>query len=411
MKNVTVIGAGIVGICSALSLAQAGARVRLIDRDLPGQGASFGNAGVISPWSIIPQSMPGVWKNIPRWLLDPNGPVSIKLSHLPSLLPWTMKFLSNARMDRVHATITAMETLNHSNVELYRAHLAGTGHENLIRDSYYIHAFRNADSARLNALEYSLRQERGAQLERIGSKDLQELEPALTKEFKAAILIKNQARAMSPGKIGEILADKFRALGGIIKQTDVHVLQPNEGTWQINTSTGTLNADNLVLSAGAWSADLLRPLGIKIPMQAERGYHAMFENPGITLNHSIMDVDHKCVASSMDGGLRVAGQAEFADINAPESPAKARRMSKLARKMVPDLPNTPASTWMGVRPSLPDSLPCIGPVPGMENLYAAFGHSHYGLMMAPKTGRLISDIVMNKPINDDISPFRVDRFN
>ncbi|WP_419905422.1 NAD(P)/FAD-dependent oxidoreductase [Kiloniella sp.] len=410
MKNVTVIGAGIVGICSALSLAQAGARVRLIDRDLPGQGASAGNAGVISPWSIIPQSMPGVWKNIPRWLLDPNGPVSIKLSHLPHLLPWTMKFLSNAKMDRVHASVAAMHTLNHLNVELYRAHLAGTGHENLIRDSFYVHAFRNADSARLNTLEYRLRQEKGAQLERIGQGDLQDLEPALSKDFKAAILIKGQASATSPGKIGEVLAEKFCSLGGMIEQAEVRGLRPGKEAWEIITSAGTQTAENLLLSAGAWSADLLRPLGINIPMQAERGYHAMFENPGLTLKHSVMDVDHKCVASSMEGGLRVAGQAEFANINAPQSPARAQRMGLLARKMMPDLPDTQPTTWMGVRPSLPDSLPCIGAIPGRKNLYAAFGHSHYGLMMAPKTGQLISDIIMNKPINEDISPFRVYRF-
>ncbi|WP_085905377.1 NAD(P)/FAD-dependent oxidoreductase [Kiloniella majae] len=410
MKEVTVIGAGIVGICTSLSLIEAGAKVRLIDRDAPGQGTSYGNAGVISPWSIIPQSMPGVWKNIPKWLLDPNGPVSVDFSHLPKLIPWAVKFLAQARPEYVHAAVEAMELLNQDNIQRYRTHLEGTGHEHLIQDSYYVHAYRDADAADISNLEYKIRQEKGADLERIDTSALQKLEPALTHDYKAAILIKGQARATSPGLIGEVLANKFLSMGGAIVQAKVLELQQIADLWLIKTTEEQIITDNVVIAAGAWSTELLKPLGYNIPMQYERGYHAMFKDPGVTLTHSIMDVDYKCVASSMDEGLRVAGQAEFANLEKPPTKARANRMGKLARRMVPDLPETLPETWMGTRPSLPDSLPCIGEFSGSKNLYAAFGHSHYGLMMAPKTGSLVADIVMKNPINTDLSALKPERF-
>lgn len=410
MKEITVIGAGIVGICTSLSLIEAGARVRLIDRDAPGQGTSYGNAGVISPWSIIPQSMPGVWKNIPKWLLDPKGPVSVDLSYIPKLIPWALQFLSQAKPEQVSATVEAMELLNQDNIQRYRTHLKGTGHEHLIQDSYYIHAYRNAQAADISGLEYKIRQEKGADLEAIDAVALQKFEPALTPDYKAAILIKGQARATSPGLIGKILAEKFLSMNGTIIRKNVLSLEQIGEQWHVNTAEGQIVTDNIVIAAGAWSTELLKPLGYDIPLQFERGYHAMFKDPGVTLTHSIMDVDYKCVASSMDDGLRVAGQAEFADLEKPPTKARANHMGNLARRMVPDLPETSPETWMGTRPSLPDSLPCIGELSGSKNLYAAFGHSHYGLMMAPKTGALVTDIIMNNPINTDLSAFEPERF-
>ncbi|WP_120497111.1 FAD-binding oxidoreductase [Kiloniella sp. EL199] len=410
MKEITVIGAGIVGICTSLSLIEAGAKVQLIDRDAPGQGTSYGNAGVISPWSIIPQSMPGVWKNIPKWLLDPNGPVSVDFSHLPKLIPWALKFLSQAKPPHVHAAVEAMELLNQDNIQRYRTHLKDTGYEHLIQDSYYVHAYRNANAADLSSLEYKIRQEKGADLERVDASALQKLEPALTHNYKAAILIKGQARATSPGLIGEILANKFLSMGGAITRSNVLDLRQTGDQWRVKTTEEQIVTDNVVIAAGAWSTELLKPLGYDIPLQYERGYHAMFKDPGVALTHSIMDVDYKCVASSMNDGLRVAGQAEFADLEKPPTKFRANRMGNLARQMVPNLPETPPETWMGTRPSLPDSLPCIGEFSGSKNLYAAFGHSHYGLMMAPKTGALVADIVMNNPINTDLSAFKPERF-
>lgn len=409
--DVTVLGAGIVGICSALSLVERGLKVRLIDRDDPGQATSFGNAGVISPWSIVPQSMPGLWRKIPGWLIDPLGPVAIKPSYLPKLAGWGMRFLAQGREGRVREISAAMDVLNRDCVTLYRQHLAGTGHDNLIRDSYYVHAFRKGDAASIQSLGNRLRQEAGAELDRINGNELRSLEPALSEDFRAAIVIKGQARALSPGRMGHVLAEKFQRMGGELQRADIRAISPqDDGSWRCVTSTGQFSTPKIVLAMGVWSAELLKPLGIHIPLQSERGYHVCFTEPGIALNHSVMDVDMKFVASSMEDGLRVAGTAEFAGLDAPENRKRLTGLAKLARRLSPDLNAEVFTTWSGQRPSLPDSLPCLGEIDGFPNLIAAFGHSHYGLMMAPKTGRIVADIAAGTLANIDLTPYRTTRF-
>lgn len=408
----TIVGAGIVGICTALALAKEGVDVRLIDRDEPGQGASYGNAGVISPWSVVPQSVPGMWRNIPGWLLKEDGPLFIRPSYFPRLFPWTWKFLRQGNMRRVHEVSDAMESLNQNNIELYRKLLAGTGHEGLIADSFYVHAFRNPDAANLDALEYVMKREKGADIECIEGPELRKLEPALSPDFKAAILTKGQARTLEPGKIGEVLFGKFMELGGEFLRADVTGIKPEmAGIWSIETSEGTYKAPKVVLAAGAWSGRLLAPLGVKVPLEAERGYHVEFPNAGVTLNNSVMDMDLKCVASSMNAGLRIAGTAEFAGLDAPPNKKRIDMLMSCAKRIMPDINLEGVNSWSGVRPSSPDSLPFLGEVPSHKGLFAAFGHSHYGLMMAPKTGEVVADMLLNRPVNSDYSPFQVNRFN
>ena len=409
--DVIIIGAGIVGICCALSLQEKGVKVRLIDRGAPGQGASYGNAGVISPWSCIPQSMPGLWKKVPGWLLDPEGPVAIRPGYLLNAIPWALKFLSQGRPERVRANAAAMATLNRPNVDLYRQHLSGTGQESLLRDSWYIHVYRKAADANLEDLAWRLRAEHGAPIEALSGDALREIEPDLSEDYQAGIVIKDQARAMAPGRIGAVLADKVRSRGGELLTAAVQELAPLEaGGWRLTTDQGELQASRIVLAAGAWSARFLQPLGLRVPLEAERGYHLVFRNPGVTLRNSIMEVDAKFVASSMEMGLRAAGTAEFAGLEAAPNYRRARIFERLAKRMLPGLNTEEAEEWMGARPSLPDSLPCIGEVPGRPGLFVAFGHSHYGLGMAPETGRIVAELVSGAVPNLDLSPYAVDRF-
>lgn len=409
--DVTVLGAGIVGICAGLSLIERGLKVRLVDRGEPGQETSFGNAGVISTSSVVPQSMPGLWKKIPGWLLDPLGPVTVRPAYLPRMVGWGLKFLSQGREHRVREISAAMETLNRDSITLYRRHLAGTGHEGLLRDSLYIYAYRNGQVARLDTLDHELRRAAGAGIARVGGDELRRLEPALSRDYQAAVVVEGQARALSPGRIGKVLSEKFRALGGEIQQATVREIRPLEqGGWCYVADGARHEVPRLVLAMGVWSAELLRPLGIRIPLQAERGYHVCFTKPGVALNNLVMDVDMKFVASSMEEGLRVAGTAEFAGLDAPMDERRAKVLATQARKLVPELADEPRTTWSGQRPSLPDSLPCIGEIPGFPGLVAAFGHSHYGLMMAPATGRIVADVAAGARPNIDLSPYRPDRF-
>ena len=410
-ERVTILGAGIVGICCALSLQERGINVRLIDRAAPGQATSYGNAGVISPWSFVPQAMPGIWKAIPRMLMSRKGPLSVRASVWPKMIPWGARFLAQSRPDKTRATMDMMQILSDPSVALYRRHLAGTGREDLLVDSMYVHAFRQADRASLSDLGYAIRREKGAELELLGADALHQLEPALSKDFKAAVLIKGQARARAPGEIGRVLAEKAAGLGAEIVQGEVTALtRQGPAGWRVITTAGSYDSAKVIVSAGVWSAALLNPLGLTSPLMVERGYHDEFPKAGIAVENSIMDVDAKVVASAMEGGVRVAGTSEFGPIDAPPDPRKQRLLTTQAKDMFPDLATEDVRFWMGRRPSYPDSLPALGEFASHKGLIAAFGHCHYGLLMAPKTGELVADLVTGITPNVDLSPVDPLRF-
>jgi len=408
-EKTVVLGAGLVGICTSLSLAERGVAVDLIDRGPAGQETSSGNAGVISPWSIIPQALPGLLPQLPKLLYGRYRPLAVRPAFWLRMLPWGLRFLAQAQEPQVRRTAEALQMLCGPSITLFRRHLDGTGQEGLLRDSLYVHAFRDASRANLNAIDYRIRREKGADLELVGADRLRQIEPALSHDFGAAVLIKGQARALSPGRIGTVLAEKAAKLGVHFRQSEIRSLRPDRGGWVIDCGSETLWANRVVVAMGAWSTALLAPLGIRLPMVAERGYHAEFSMPGIELNNSVMDMDGKFVASSMQDGLRVAGYAEFASVDAPPDPQRHQRLIRQAKAALPGLDPASPRLWMGRRPSFPDSLPALGEIPGHKGLYAAFGHSHYGVMMAPATGEYLADLLTRQaasPANSAFSPSR-----
>ncbi len=410
-KDAIVVGAGIVGICCALALQDKGFAVRLIDRDAPATGASAGNAGIISPWSCVPQSMPGLWRQVPKWLLDPEGPVKLRWSYLRRLTPWLVAFLRSGRPERLPAIADAMFALNQPSLELYRSLLKGTGGENLVRDSYYIHLYRRAEDARLSDLSWRMRLERGSTLERVTGEELREIEPAVSPDYGAAILIKQQGRASDPGAIGRVLAREVERRGGIFLRGEVRALRPDgHGGAVVDSDAGALTASKIVIAAGAWSARLLAPLGLKVPLESERGYHLVFANPGVALSNTLSETDKKFAINPMDMGIRLAGTAEFAGLDAPPNYRRAEVFKRLARRVLPGINTQETSAWMGQRPSMPDSLPCLGPLPGLPNILAAFGHAHLGLTGAPMTGRIVAGLAAGAPPNIDLSAYRIERF-
>ena len=409
-QQVTILGAGIVGICCALSLVQRGVSVRLIDRVEPGQSTSYGNAGVISPWSFIPMSLPGVARNIPSLMMSPHKPLKVNARFWPKMIPWGKRFLGRANETSVRSAADGLQALCGPSIQLYRNHLDGTGNENLIVDSCYVHAYRDPSRANLEAIDYRIRIERGADLEALNQKQLSDLEPDLSSEFKAAVLIKGQARALSPASLSNTLFEKARRLGAEFVKDEISDVFNGPNGWELQTTDRKGTAQNLVLAAGVWSKKLLEPLGVEIPLVPERGYHIEVSNTDVVINNSIMDVEAKTVASSMNNGLRLAGAAEFA--NSEDLPDKDREalLTRQVKAMFPKLKAEEFRFWMGRRPSFPDSLPIIGPIHGIANLYGAFGHSHFGLMCAPKTGELIADLLTSEISPHELQAYSSERF-
>lgn len=407
---VTILGAGIVGICTALSLLERGVPVTLIDRGAPGQATSMGNAGVVSPWSFVPQAMPGVWKTIPKLMFGDGRPLSIHPSMWRGMLPWGMRFFQESRMDRVHKNADAMSVLCSPSIDIFEKHLRGTGHEGLLVDSIYVQAFRDASKASLDGLDSQIRASKGADMELVGKSALHYIEPALSPEFNAAILIKGAGRVRSPGRLATVLFEKAQALGATFISAQIKGLSQTETGWQITLEDRAMTAHRLVICMGVWSAELLKDLPLQIPLMSERGYHAEFPNPGIELNNSILDTDGKFIASSMEGGVRVAGHAEFAPPDAPPSKERETTLLRLAQAAFPHLQTKGVKFWMGRRPSFPDSLPMIDEVDGLPGLYLNFGHSHYGLMMSPASGEITARMICRETPNADLSAYSASRF-
>ncbi len=408
---VTILGAGIVGICTALSLLERGVPVTIIDKGPPGQETSMGNAGVVSPWSIIPQSLPGTWKSIPGLMFRGSRPLSIHPSVIFRMLPWGVRFLRQGPEEKVRASAEAMSHLCGPSIELYEKHLKGTGHETLITQSMYVHTFRDGSRANLDAIDYRIRSEMGADLELVGKDQLRRIEPALSPDFSAAILIKGQARIRSPGRLGTVLAEKARRMGATFHRKTIHdISRIDPKGWRVHCDDETFQTERIVLCMGAWSPGLLKKIGVSAPLMAERGYHVEFNEPGVEINNSIMDVDAKVVASSMEGGLRVAGQAEFAPVDAPPSERRKTQLMKVAQSAFPGLNTKDVNFWMGRRPSFPDSLPALGAVNDHPGLFVNFGHSHYGLMMSPRSGEIMARLICGENQNLPLDAYALDRF-
>jgi D-amino-acid dehydrogenase len=272
-------------------------------------------------------------------------------------------------------------------------------------------AYRDTSQIHLDSLDNQLRRKIGAQVEQIDAAALQQLEPALSTQYKGAVIVRDQARTVTPGRLAITLADKAQANGAALTIATVNQLSAQaNGQWQLQTSEGTMSTKTVVIAAGPWSTTLVEPLGLKLPLAFERGYHLEFSNPGVTLNNSVLDVTHKFVTSSMEGGIRSAGTAEFDRLDRAPNYQRAKMLEPLTRLMLPDLNTESAQEWMGIRPSFPDSLPCIDRMTGQQNLFLAFGHNHYGLGMAPQTGEWIADMITDRAPQNDLSPFRADRF-
>jgi D-amino-acid dehydrogenase len=409
-SRVIVIGAGIVGTCCALELRKKGFEVTLVDPVPPGESCSFGNAGVLASWSCVPMSMPGTLAKVPRWLFDPEGPLSIRPSYLPRLAPWLLRFISAGRAARIPAAADALIAINGPTMGLYKELTKEAGAPELIRDSAHLQVSRDPGYFDLNDLEWRLRRERGATLTPLAGGEIREIEPEIAPDYTSGVMVAAQGYTTNPGRLVKVLAEYFQRLGGALRQTEVRRLRPQPSGVRLETDSGEMSADALVVAAGAWSARLAAQIGVKIPLEAERGYHVTFAEPGIAPRSTVAEAGRLFIATAMEPGLRVAGTAEFAGIEAAPDWRRARVLGRIVKQLFPRLDTSRPSEWMGRRPALPDSLPVIGPAPTAAKVFFAFGHGHTGLTAAPMTARIVAGMVAGEPLNLDVRPYRATRF-
>lgn len=410
-KKIVVLGAGIIGACSALQLQREGHDVTLLDRDEPGLGSSFGNAGSLGGSACIPMALPGMLGKVPKWLFDPLGPLSVRRSYALRAAPWLIKWIKASRLEVVHAAADALHALNADTVDGYRALLSPGQYRDLIREAGTLHVWRRRPTGRTEALIRKLRVLHGHRLEDLGTDEIRQLVPDLAKDITTGLLLPDGAHIRSPHRLVQALVSNFaEAGGGVVRDEVLGIGFGESGPDQLLTRIGSIRFDGLIVAAGAFSGRFASQLGVRVPLEAERGYHLTVIEPSICLPMPVSFVDHKFYATPMETGLRLAGTAEFAGLEAAPDWRRSEALLANARRALPELDGGGTTVWMGRRPSIPDSVPVIGRSPRHANVFLAFGHGHYGMCGGPGTGRLVADLIAGRAPFIDCRPYAAERF-
>ncbi len=408
--KIIVIGAGICGLSSAIWLRRAGHEVTLIDRDHPGAGASYGNAGLLAQWAMVPVNTPDLPKTALKYLLNPKSPLFLQWSALPKLTPWLFQFLRHATESGTAHMAAGINRIVSDAADQHRALTRGTRAERWITDSHMAFAYPSRAKFEADRYGWGLRAQFGQVPEVIEGPAVQEAEPILSPYYSCLALLKGHAHILNPGAYMADLARVLEDEGGRYLRAEARDVQMERGQITgIVTGSGLLPCDHAVLAAGIWSKPLMRKLGLKVPLVTERGHHLQFTNPSMLPRNPIMISKGKFVATPMETGLRCAGTVELGDTKKGPNRKVLGLIRDYAKEAFPELRHDNVEEWLGFRPSTPDSLPLIGEI-GNTGVHAAFGHQHIGLTAGPKTGRIVAALIDKQPPNMDLSAYDANRF-
>lgn len=411
--SIAIVGAGIVGVSCALHLQRLGARVTLIDRQEPGDvdAASYGNGGVLARCAVVPVATPGILFKAPSMLFNADGPLFLRWSYLPRLLPWLVPYLRSSSRNSVEHIARNLAPLLFDSVDEHRALAQGTAAERWLRSCEYMYLYQSRDDFERDAFAWGLRREHGYEWDTLQGDAIRAFDPALSSQYEFAVLLKDHGKIANPGNYVSDLAKGFSAAGGEVIRANIQQVDTSTEGVVLKTDGEDIEADKVVIAAGAWSHLLAEKLGANVPLETERGYHLELSGANKQPSVPVMDAARKFVANPMDGALRLAGILEFGGLDAPASRGPTELLLRGAKAMLPGLEYESKRTWMGHRPAPADSLPVIGPAPANRHVYFAYGHHHVGLTAGPKTGRIVAQHVMGLQPNVNLDAYRCDRFN
>lgn len=417
MKTV-VIGAGIVGACTAIELLRDGHEVVILEPATPGgeQAASYGNGAWLSPHSVVPMSMPGLWRKVPGMLMDPLGPLTIRWTALPRLLPWLLRFIwAGATVAKVQATSQALGKLLADSPGRHLQLATEAGVPELIQRTGLLHVFPNRTAFEAEALAWRLRRDAGVPWIELDANELRQREPSLSDRYTFGVLVETAGHCRDPGFYVAALVRHAVALGAtrVTARATGFVIN-DQRLHAVATTTGPIACERAVIAAGIHSKALARQAGDRVSLESERGYHVQIADPEVAPRTPIMPSDGKMANTRTNGGLRAAGQVELASVDAEPNWARADVLLANLLQSFPGLPrNLPkerVARWLGHRPSTPDGLPVIDHARLSPDIIYAFGHGHIGLAGAPATGRIAADLVSGRVPAIPIKSFRAARF-
>ena len=410
-KRAIIVGAGITGVASALWLQRAGWQVELIDRVAPGDPlqSSYGNAGLLARGSILPNAEPGTLWKVPGMLLNGDSPLFLRWRYLPRLLPWFTRFIFAGGKANFAKAIAPLDALVNDTIEQHQALAAGTAAARHIKLGEYSYVYPNRAAYEAEAASTALKKQYGLKSYTLEGDALAAHTPHLGPGYRFMSVYPDYGWITDPGAYMRDLAAHFVAQGGVLRLAKVQAIQPGNPASVMLEDGAILTADKVVLTAGAHSQQLLGKSGPRLWLEAERGYHLFLKNPNIQPPNPIMVEDAKCVITPMEQGLRIAGIAEYAKLDAPRGTAPLALLRKRLMQVYPDLTFDEAEEWMGQRPSTPDGLPYLGEDAKLPGVICAFGSQHIGLTIGPRLGRMVADIANGNRPNRNIEPYRVNR--
>ncbi|WP_246666152.1 FAD-binding oxidoreductase [Aquamicrobium sp. LC103] len=406
-----VVGAGIIGICVAARLAEAGRAVTVIDRTGICEETSSGNAAAFAFSDVLPLAHKGMIRQVPKWLADPLGPLSIPPAYLPRLAPWLFRFWRAGGSGSYEASLAAQAGLMKLAEAEWLDLMEKSGTRSMLRENGSLELYEGEAEFRASLPGWAARDRFGIAYRHLRADELAEYQPGLSPQFTHGTFVPGWKTVADPKLLGKAIWAYAERYGAKFMQGDVALVKPMEGRNVVQLRQGrTLPAKNVVIAAGAWSHRLARQLGERIPLETERGYNTTLPVSAFDVRRQLIFSGHGFVVTPLETGLRVGGAVELGGLARPPNFERSRAMVKKAARFLPGLKTEGGHEWMGYRPSLPDSLPVIARARNAANVFHAFGHGHLGLTQAAATGRLVSDLILDRPAAVDLAPFSSARF-
>lgn len=406
--DIAILGAGVVGLAIAEALVAEGREVVLVDPDTPGMGASYGNAGTIADYAVMPVGSPDVLRNLPSLLLDPNSPLAIRRAALPSLMPWLLRFAVQSLPGATRRNAAAIAALVADACPSWEALAERIGGAAILQRRGCLYLYETQAAYRAAETDMAFRRTQGISVDLIGPDALAAMEPGLPAVEGGAAFFPKAVFLSDPGQMVAALAEAVFAKAAFVQAAAQRLTRQFDGV--IVEGPGLrLHARRVIIAAGAHSRGLAAQAGDRVPLDTERGYHVEWDMTAARLTRPACPTSRGFYLCPMTGRLRVAGTVELGGLTAPPSPHRVAKLVEGARAIFPDL-GAPSREWMGFRPSMPDSVPVIGPSAGGGDVIHAYGHGHIGLTLAPITARLVAALVAGRAPEIDLTPYLPTRF-
>ena len=410
-KKIAIIGAGIVGVSCAIHLARLGKQVLLIDKAGPAEGTSHGNAGVLACCSVVPVTTPGILARAPKMLFDRDGPLFLKWGYMPKMLKFLIPYLKASKAETVDHVATHLAPLLMDSVDEHFNVSDGSPAQKWLKKSPYMFVYRNRAAYEADSYTWNLRKKNGFEWKVLEGDAIRQREPSVSEDYDCAVILEDHGFVTNPGQYVKDLAETAIAAGVELRITDVNDIEQTDAGATLKTSDGDIDVEAAIIATGVWSSVLSERHGANVPLETERGYHIILEQPSTQPTMPIMDTTRKFVATPMADGLRVAGVVEFGGLDAPPSQGPFDLLMRGVQALLPNFKYKSKVTWMGHRPATADSLPVIGRSPISKDVYFGYGHHHIGLTAGPKTGRLLAEMVAGLQPNIDMHAYRADRYS